>query len=115
MNFSYLVIGIVFILGIFSVITIFDQVNSTGSYVYGSAGMGRYYAAGGWVQFKPKEACEYAGANSFEPPQITFNAANTASAVCYFFNPYDSNDRVAVPLVQWVTPTPIPGQYSPRH
>lgn len=113
MNFGHLIIGIIFVLGIFSVISIFDQLNPTGDFTYGQAGRGRYYAAGGWVQFEIKEACEYVGAKSFDPSQSFYNKMGGIMAICFYSNPDDKNDRVAVPLIQWVTPTPVPGQFNP--
>jgi len=113
MNFGYFIMGVVFILGIFATVSLFDQLDTTGAYYYGQAGMGRYYAAGGWAQFTPKEACEYAGGNSFDPPEVFLSDMNAYMVACYRANPYSEGDRFAAPLIRWISPKPLPDTFRP--
>ena len=111
MKYAYIIVGIVFVFGMFSIIGI-SQMSSTGDFTYGG-NMGRYHAGGGWIQFAPKEACEAFGAKSFDPPRVFHNEYNTVMAECYHYNPLNENDRINIPLVQWMTVPDRPGQYSP--
>ena len=110
MNHGHFILGVVLVLGLFATISLFDQVNTTGAYYYGNAGMGRWYTSGGWVQLEPAEACDVVGAKSFDPPRVVFNDYKQAMVLCYRYTP---GDAFVVPLVQWANPVPNPLQYNP--
>ena len=108
---AYIITGVIFVFGMFAIVGIFNEV--TGDFTFGQSGIGRYSAPGGWVQFSPKEACEIAGGQSFDPVRIVHNEFNTVMAVCYNNYPNLESDYFQVPVVQWVYNKPRPGQYSP--
>lgn len=111
-NYSSVILGVVFVFGIFAVISLFNS-PVTGNFSYGNAGMGRYYSAGGWVQFSPKEACEYVGASSYDPPEVYRNDMGQYMVVCYDYDSKSSTRKFGIPLVQWMTPEPLPDRFNP--
>ncbi|RLE46615.1 hypothetical protein DRJ25_03925 [Candidatus Woesearchaeota archaeon] len=112
MKHGFVVLGVIFVFGIFALVSIFSGV-STGDFTYGG-NMGKYYAGGSWVQFQPVEACEFMGAHSFDPPVVFHSSfGNSMMVKCFRSNPNDERDSFAVPLVQWINAGPVQERYNP--